>query len=99
MHQKTRSKTGLEASLQPLKDIHFQPHAESAWWRYPEKKWIKEIGIRKVNSAGRRDIIRRVMTESMLVSILAITVAASLAGRIHHRFRTATEVYLQNRTF
>jgi putative ABC transport system permease protein len=107
-------KTVLQASIQPLKDIHFQQDAEFAWWRFPEKKWIigqinlfllfsivvlivacinsvnlatarslkrvKEIGVRKVNGASRLDIIRQSMTESMLVSFMALAAAVSLAS-------------------
>ncbi len=106
--------TVLQASLQPLKDVHFQPDAEFAWWRSSEKKWIisqinlfhlfsavvlivacinsinlatarylkriKEIGVRKVNGASRTDIIRQVMTESMLESFLALAAAVCLAS-------------------
>jgi len=118
-------KTVLQASLQPLKDIHFQPDAEFAWWRSPEKKWIisqinlfllfsfvvlivacinsvnlstarylkriKEIGVRKVNGAGRLDIIKQVMTESMLESFLALTAAVCLASFLLPFLRELTD--------
>lgn len=118
-------KTVLQASLQPLKDIHFQPDAEFAWWRSPEKKWIisqinlfllfsfvvlivacinsvnlatarylkrvKEIGVRKVNGARKLDIIKQVMTESMLESFLALISAVVLASALLPFLRELTD--------
>ncbi len=129
------SETVLRTALQSLKEIHFQPNFESAWWRYSEKKWIvnqihlfilvslavlslaainsinlstarslkriKAIGVRKVNGAGRIDIFKQSMTESMLGAFLALSAAVVLSMFLLPLLRDLTgrrlDLYLLNR--